>query len=150
MIVFQTLADLAAHQGGEIGVSSWHQIGQDRIDKFAEATGDHQWIHTDPERTRAELGMNTIAHGYLTLSLIPLFAEEVFTVASVKRAINYGINKARFIAMVPSGSFVRGRIGLSRAVASPGSLRAIWDMTVEIRDGERPAMKAEFISLLYE
>lgn len=150
MIEFQNLAELASRQGTEIGTSNWHLVSQKRIDLFAEATGDRQWIHTDPQRTRRELGMATIAHGYLTLSLIPLFAEEVFAVASVKRVINYGINKARFIAMVPSGSYVRGRLGLVRAVVSPGSLRAVWTMTVEIEDAGRPALRAEFISLLYE
>ena len=147
---FASLAELAAEQGNEIGVSSWTEVSQDRINQFAEVTGDHQWIHVDPERTRRELDMSTIAHGYLTLSLLPAFMEEIFAVKSLKRMINYGANNVRFVSMVPVGSRLRGRLGLQKAVLSSSSLRTICDIKVEVEDQARPALKAEIITLMYE
>jgi acyl dehydratase len=144
------LADLAAEEGNEIGVSDWVVVQQDRIDKFADATGDHQWIHVDPERTRAELGMSTIAHGYLTLSLVPKFVGEILTVTSVKRALNYGSNKVRFTNMVPVGSRLRGRLLLEKAVLGERTLRTISKVTVDIEGEERPALVAETITLFEE
>ncbi len=150
MKVYRTLAELAADEGRELGISGWVDITQDRIDTFAEATGDRQWIHTDPERARAELGMPTIAHGYLTLSLVPRFFQEIVTVESVKRMINYGANKIRFTGMVPSGSRLRGRITLSKAVLSPNSLRTISTVVAECEGARKPALSAEVITLFYE
>ena len=147
---FATLADLAAEQGNEIGVSSWTDITQDRINRFADVTGDHQWIHVDPERTMQELDMSTIAHGYLTLSLLPSFMGEIFSVTSLKRMINYGANNVRFVSMVPVGSRVRGRVGLQKGVLSSSSLRTICDVKVEIEGQTKPALKAEVITLMYE
>lgn len=144
------MAELAAEQGNEIGTSDWVTVQQDRINTFADATGDHQWIHVDPERTQAELGMPTIAHGYLTLSLVPKFIGEIMTVTSVKRALNYGSNKVRFTNMVPAGSRLRGRLVLDRAVLGERTLRTISTVTVEIEDQERPALVAETITLFEE
>lgn len=150
MRVFGTLAELAAEQGTEIGVSDWLKIDQDRIDMFADATGDHQWIHVDPERTRAELNMDTIAHGYLTLSLIPNFLGELLTVKSIKRALNYGSNKVRFTNMVPVGSRVRARLFLEKAVLGDGTLRTISNVTIEIEGADKPALVAQTITLFEE
>ncbi len=150
MRTFPTLKDLAAEQGNELGVSDWLVIDQERINMFAEATNDHQWIHVDPERTEAELGMSTIAHGYLTLSLVVPFVEQIFSVASVKRAINYGSNKVRFTNMVPVGSRVRARLKLLRATLGTGNCRIISEVTVEIEGQIKPAMMAETITLFYE
>ena len=104
----------------------------------------------DPERTQSELGMSTIAHGYLTMSLVPKFVGEVFSVASVKRAINYGANKIRFMNMVPVNSRLRGRVKLTRASLSADSLRAISEVSIEIEGVGKPAMIAETITLFYE
>lgn len=147
---FNTLADYAAAEGTEIGVSDWVRVDQDRIDRFADATGDHQWIHVDPERTRAELGMPTIAHGYLTLALVPKFVGEIVAVKSVKRALNYGSNKIRFTNMVPAGSRLRGRLFLTRSVLGERTLRTVSTVTVDIEGEERPALVAETITLFEE
>jgi acyl dehydratase len=150
MRVFSTLADYAEAAGEVLGTSGWVTIGQDRIDTFAAATGDHQWIHVDPERTRAELGMETIAHGYLTLALVPLFVAEIVKIESVRRSLNYGSNKIRFLNMVPAGSKLRGSARLDRAVLSDNSLRSHMTVTVEIEGQEKPALIAETIALLFE
>lgn len=147
---FNSLSELAAEQGNEIGVSGWLMVDQGRIDTFADATGDHQWIHVDPERTRRELGMSTIAHGYLTLSLIPKFVGEIMRVTSAKRALNYGSNKVRFTNMVPAGSRLRGRLFLEKAVLGEGTLRTHSRIEVEIDGTERPALVAETITLFEE
>lgn len=150
MRTFPTLKDYAAEQGNEIGVSDWMVVDQERINQFAEATGDFQWIHVDPERTQRELNMPTIAHGYLTLSLLVKFVQEIFEVKSVTRAINYGVNKVRFMNMVPVNSRIRGRVKLTRGSLGSNSLRAISEVTIEIEGEKRPAMVAETITLMYE
>lgn len=150
MRTFATLKDLAAEQGNELGVSPWMTVDQDRINMFADATGDHQWIHVDPERTQTELGMSTIAHGYLTMSLVVKLVQEVYEIASLKRAINYGANKIRFMNMVPVDSRVRGRVKLIRASHGGNSLRAICEVKIEIEGQDKPAMLAETITLFYE
>jgi acyl dehydratase len=120
------------------------------INAFAEATGDKQWIHLDPERTETELGMPPIAHGYLTLSLVPVFMQDIFTVESVKRFINYGSNKIRFINMVPVNSDIRGRVVLKKAVLSDNMLRAVFEITVELKGATKPVAIFEAITLMYE
>lgn len=150
MRLFPTLSDLAAEEGSVLGTSSWIDIPQSRIDLFADATEDHQWIHTDPARTRAELGTPTVAHGYLTLSMIPGFMYEIFQVDSATRIVNYGANKIRFPNMVPAGSRIRGSIKLQRAEFTGGSLRTISEITVEIEGQSKPALVAEIIMLFYE
>jgi acyl dehydratase len=137
--------------GQEIGVSDWVQIDQDRINKFADATGDHQWIHIDMERAKKELpGGKTIAHGYLTLSLLPMLAAGIMRVTNVSRGINYGSNKLRFTNMVPVGSKVRARQKLLSVEPKSGGLQLINEMTIEIEGQDRPACIAETIGLIYK
>ncbi|HEY4345439.1 MAG TPA: MaoC family dehydratase [Parvibaculum sp.] len=150
MRMFNTVADYIAEKGNEIGVSEWVEIDQDRINKFADATGDHQWIHIDPERTKKELGMPTIAHGYLTLSLLPFLMSKVSGVKSATRGINYGSNSVRFTQMVPVGSKVRARVKLKDAQPKAGGYQVTNEVTMEIEGQERPAMVAETLSLIFE
>jgi len=147
-VSFDELPGLA---GQEIGVSDWVTIDQDRINKFADATGDHQWIHIDVERAKKEMpGGKTIAHGYLTLSLIPMFGAQIMRVTGVSRGINYGSNKVRFTNMVAVGSPVRARQKLLSVEARAGGLQMINEMTIEIEGQDRPACVAETISLIYK
>jgi acyl dehydratase len=150
MRVFNNVAEYLAEKGKEIGISDWVQIDQDRINKFADATGDHQWIHVDPARTQKELGMPTIAHGYLTLSLLPYLMGQISGIKSVTRGINYGSNQVRFVNMVPVGSRVRARVKLKDAQPKAGGMQITNEVTMEIEGQERPAMIAETLSLIYE
>ena len=143
--------DLAGLAGQEIGTSEWVEIDQDRINKFADATGDHQWIHVDVERAKAEMpGGKTIAHGYLTLSLIPMLGAKIMSVTGVSRGINYGANKVRFTNMVTVGSKVRAKQKLLSVEPRSGGLQMINEMTIEIEGQDRPACVAETISLVYK
>ena len=145
---FETVGTLA---GQEIGVSDWVEITQDRINAFADATGDHQWIHIDVERAKKEMpGGKTIAHGYLTLSLIPWLTGGMLQVEGVTRGINYGSNKVRFTNMVPVGSKVRARQKLLAAEPKAGGLQLTNEVTIEIDGAPRPACVAETISLIYK
>lgn len=149
MRVFDSIADYAAIVGEEVGVSDWVEIDQARVNLFAEATGDHQWIHIDPERTKKELNMGTIVHGYLTLSVLPWLMGTVSTVKGVSRGINYGSNSIRFTNMVPVGSRVRCRVELKEVNEKAGGTQLINKVTMEIEGVERPALVAETISILY-
>jgi acyl dehydratase len=143
--------ELPSLVGQEIGVSDWQVIDQDRINKFADATGDHQWIHVDVERAKKEMpGGKTIAHGYLTLSLIPMMGAGILRVTGVSRGINYGSNKVRFTNMVPVGSRVRGRQKLVSAEPRPGGMQLVSEFTIEIEGQERPACVAETIGLVFK
>ena len=145
-----TFEDLPKLVGQETGVSDWVEITQDRINQFADATGDHQWIHIDVERAKKEMpGGKTIAHGYLTLSLIPWLTGSFLKVAGVTRGINYGSNKIRFTNMVPVGSKVRARAKLLSAEARAGGMQLVTEVTIEIDGQDRPACVAETISLIY-
>ena len=148
---FATVNDYAAEVGKEIGVSDWVLVDQDRINKFADATGDHQWIHIDVERAKKEMpGGKTIAHGYLTLSLVPMLTASISGVKKVSRGINYGSNKIRFTGMVPAGSRVRARQKLVAADPVQGNgIRFTNEITIEIEGSERPACVAEVMSILY-
>jgi acyl dehydratase len=149
MLTVEYPKDLKEHVGRQIGPSDWVVVDQAMIDKFAEATGDHQWIHVDVERARREMpGGKTIAHGYLTLSLIPRMA--LVRVEKRRHGLNYGLNKVRFISPVPAGSRVRlrQRIVSVEDVASNG-VRITSEMTVEVEGQERPAMVAETIGVQY-
>ena len=145
-------ADLASLAGQETGISDWVVIDQDRIDKFADATGDHQWIHIDVERAAKELpGGKTIAHGYLTLSLIPGLTGSMLQIEGVTRGINYGSNKVRFTNMVPVGSKVRARQKLlSAEPRKDGGMQLTNEVTIEIEGQTRAACVAETISLIYK
>jgi acyl dehydratase len=134
--------------GKEVGVSDWVEIDQDRVNTFADATGDHQWIHIDVARANKEIG-GPIAHGYLTLSLIPFLSQGLMPVLGVTRGINYGSNKVRFTNMVRVGTKVRLRQKLLNAEPKSGGLQLISECTIEIEGEERPACVAETISVIY-
>lgn len=149
MKVFERLADLQALVGSEIGVSDWFVVDQSRIDAFARATDDFQWIHVDAERAAAGPFGTTIAHGFLTLSLIAPMAYSAFSVAESPMGINYGLNKVRFIAPVPVGSRLRGRFRLLEYRAIERGAQLTSEVTVE-RDGEaRPVCVAESLTRRY-
>ncbi len=142
--------DLPSVVGEEIGVSDWFEVTQERINLFAEATGDHQWIHVDPERAAKELPTgSTIAHGFLTLSLIPVLGAQIMRVTGVNMGINYGCNKVRFTSMVPTGSKVRARQKLIAAEAKGGGMQLNNEFTIEIDGQDRPACIAESLTILY-
>ena len=147
---FETLSDLEAVIGEHIGTSEWVQITQDMINDFANVTGDHQWIHTDPERTKKELDMTTIAHGYLTLSMVPRFMDEIFTLKSVKRVVNYGSDKIRFTNMVPVDSRIRGKAVLKELKFKRKFWYCVFELEVEIDGENKPALIAETITLLFD
>lgn len=150
MIEVDTPAELAAHAGQELGVGDWLLVDQERINGFADATGDHQWIHVDVERAAREApGGKTIAHGYLTLSLLPLLSQTVFKIRRRSRGINYGTDKVRFISPVPAGSRIRARQTLLSATPVDGGYRFIYETTVEIEGQERPALVAQNIVIAY-
>lgn len=143
-----TFADVGTLVGQEIGVSDWVEITQERVNQFAEATGDHQWIHVDVERANREIG-GPIAHGYLTLSLIPFLGAGLLNVQGVTRGINYGSNKVRFTSMVRVGKRVRMRQKLLSAEPKSGGMQLINECTIEIEGEDRPACVAETISVIY-
>jgi acyl dehydratase len=148
--VFQSPTELPAAAGRALGVSDWIQITQERIDQFAEATGDHQWIHCDPEKARTGPFGATIAHGYLTSSLASLFLSQIVQVRGVRMGINYGADRLRFPAPVRVGSRVRGSAELVEAeTAKDGSVQAKIRLTVEIDGGDRPACVIDTISRYY-
>ncbi|MBV9992037.1 MAG: MaoC family dehydratase [Alphaproteobacteria bacterium] len=143
--------DLPSLAGQEVGVSDWVTIDQDRIAKFADATGDHQWIHLDAERAKKEMpGGKTIAHGYLTLSLIPWLTGSLLRIEGISRGINYGSNKVRFTNMVPVGSRVRARSKMLSAEARGGGMQLISEVTIEIEGESRPACIAETIGIVFK
>jgi len=144
------LDELKSLVGEELGVSSWLTISQDRIDRFAEATGDHQWIHVDPERAARESPFGaTIAHGYLTISLSPLLMAEIMTVEGVTMGVNYGLNKLRFPAPVPVDSRVRLRATLREVNDIEGGAQVVTGMTFEVEGSDKPACVAEAVALYY-
>jgi len=149
-LVIETIEDARALEGQEVGVSDWVLVDQERINKFADATDDNQWIHIDPERCAAELPIgSTIAHGYLTVSLIPKLIEPFVEFIGLERVINYGMNKVRFKAMVPVDSRVRVRATLKSARKRAGALQFILNITVEVEGQKRPACEAETIGLYF-
>ena len=150
MKTFQTLADLAKLVGQEVAVSDWLTITQEQVNLFAQATGDHQWIHVDPERAKAGPFGATIAHGFLTLSLIPKFVESTIEVRETRMGVNYGLNKVRFTSPVPVGSRLRARMKLLAAdLIDNGGWQMTWQITIEREGSERPACVAESISRRY-
>ena len=141
----ETLNDLASYVGKELGTSSWVDVDQDRINAFADATDDHQWIHVDAERAKDGPFGGTIAHGYLTLSLlIPMWAD-ILKVGDVHTVLNYGLNKVRFPSPVPSGSKIRARATLAAFDAIPGGAQLAVDILVERQDGGKPACVAQLV-----
>jgi acyl dehydratase len=146
---YDTLASLQALVGQEIGTSDWVAISQARIDQFAEATGDHQWIHTDPVRAAAGPFGTTVAHGFLTLSLVPLLFDSGFAIADVKMGVNYGLNRVRFTAPVPAGGRVRGQFKLLSYEPLPGGAQLTVQVTIELEGSAKPACIAETVSRRY-
>ncbi len=150
MKIFETLADLAACVGQEIAVSDWVTITQEQVNQFAQATGDHQWIHVDVDKARAGPFGAPIAHGFLTLSLLPVFLESSFDIRQPGMGVNYGLNRVRFTAPVPVGSRVRGRLTLLAAEPiEHGGLQMTWSVVVEREGAEKPVCVAEALVRRY-
>jgi acyl dehydratase len=150
MLELETPKDLAQHVGRELGPSEWMTVDQAMIDKFADATGDHQWIHVDVERARREMpGGKTIAHGYLTLSLVPRMAQTLSRVKKRSRGVNYGSNKVRFITPVPAGARIRLRQRIANVEEIQAGVRVTSEMTVEVEGQSKPALVAETIGVSY-
>ena len=146
---YPRLQDLAALVGSEIGVSDWITIDQARIDLFAEATGDHQWIHVDPVRAAQGPFGATVAHGFLTLSLLPELAQNALAIDDVRMGINYGLNKVRFPGPVKSGSRLRGRFRLLAFEPLPGGAQLTFEVTMEVEGSSKPVCVAESVSRRY-
>lgn len=151
MRVIESFDEMRSLAGQEIGVSDWIEVTQDRIDKFAEATGDFQWIHVDVERAKNELpGGKCIAHGYLTLSLLPQLVYSIYKIGGVRHGLNYGSNRIRFPSPVPAGSRVRARYRLKTTENVKGDgLRVIGEVTMELEGSDKPACVAETIAVVY-
>ena len=149
MRMFEKLEDLAPLVGQEIGVSDWIAVDQPRIQAFADATEDQQWIHTDPDRAAAGPFGTTIAHGFLTLSLLPRFYETAFRVREVRMGINYGLDRVRFPAPVPVDSRLRGRFVLKRLELIGGGVQMMVEVTVEREAGGKPVCIAESLTRQY-
>ena len=150
MKTFQTLAELAACVGQDVATSDWLTITQQQVNLFAEATGDHQWIHVDPEKAAAGPFGGPIAHGFLTLSLLPKFFESSFEIVGSRMGVNYGLNKVRFTAPVPVGSRLRARMKLlaSESIANDG-VQMTWEVTVEREGSTKPVCVAESLVRRY-
>ena len=151
MLVVETPQDLSKHIGETLGPSAWITVDQATIDKFAEATGDHQWIHVDVERAKRELpGGKTIAHGYLTLSLLPRMMPELLKVTKRSRGVNYGSIKVRFVSPVPAGARVRLRSTIKNVEPVEGNgVRITFEAVIEVENQQRPAMITETLRIQY-
>ncbi|MFH8341387.1 MaoC family dehydratase [Streptomyces sp. AM6-12] len=147
--IFTSPAELKAAVGEQLGPTEWLEVDQKRIDLFAEATGDHQWIHVDPEKAAAGPFGTTIAHGYLTLSLLPLFGPQLLRVEGVKMGVNYGTNKVRFPAPVPVGSRLRATARITGVEDVTGGVQVAVAFTVEREGGDKPVCVAESVSRYY-
>ncbi|MDX2355851.1 MaoC family dehydratase [Dietzia sp. PP-33] len=150
MKVFEGLDQVEAAIGRHVGYSDWLEITQERIDAFAEATGDHQWIHVDPERAATGPYGATIAHGYLTLSLLPVLGAQVMEIRGFRMMINYGTDKVRFPAAVPVGSRIRAGIELTSLDRKSSGVQLNTLVTVEVEGGDRPAVVAETVRMMVE
>ena len=141
---------LPARVGSEVAVSDWFEVGQDRIATFAEATDDRQWIHLDPERCKRESPFGQpVAHGFLTLSLLPAMLTSALAIEGMRMGVNYGLNKVRFPSPLPAGSRVRGRWTLRGADAVAGGWQFTWDVTIEADGAAKPVCVAEFLIRCY-
>ena len=151
MKIFDGFDEIKAAVGKEIGASEWVEITQDRINRFAEATCDEQWIHVDQERAKRELpGGRTIAHGLLSLSLAPMFIRSVMGLKGLRNTLNYGADRIRYLSSVPAGSRIRGRVTIAETEdVPPEGLKVNYHVVIEIEGGQRPACVAELIALHY-
>lgn len=145
MKVFSGLGELAEAQGSELGPTEWMEISQERVNTFADATDDHQWIHVDPERAVGGPFGGTIAHGLLTLSLVPHFSHQLYSVEGITMAVNYGYNKVRFITPVKVGAKVRARAQLTSVTQLEGAAQSTMAVTIEIEGSDKPAAVVEQI-----
>lgn len=148
--IYQGVAGLEAHVGEHLGYSDWHAITQEQIDLFAAATGDHQWIHVDPERAASGPYGRTIAHGYLTLSLIPILVKQIYQVTGLSMQMNYGVDKLRFPAPVPVGSRIRGGAELIGVERDKKGAKATVRVSVEVYGSDRPACVVDTIALMVD
>ena len=148
MRVFANLSELEAAKGEHLGTSDWHTVTQEQIDAFAEATGDHQWIHVDAEQAAKGPFGTTIAHGYLTLSLLPVLTKDIYRVDGLTMGINYGSNKIRFPSVVKVGSRIRAGVELVDVLEAKLGRQVVNRVTVEIEGEAKPAMVAETLVLL--
>ena len=150
MIAIPDLERLRELAGQEVGVSDWLAVSQERIQAFADATGDHQWIHLDPERAQSESPFGrTIAHGFLTLSLLSALMHDAISIGGLRMAINYGLNRVRFVSPVPAGARIRARITLGEVIDVDGGVQAAWTITVEREHAEKPCLVAEWLVRYY-
>ncbi len=149
MLTINGLEEMRAQVGEELGISDWHEVAQDDIDRFAAVTGDDQWIHTDPERATQTPFGGTIAHGYYTLSLHPRLAKQIVRFEGFAFAVNYGLNKVRFPAPMPVGGKVRMRMALQSVDDIPGGAQITMLMTFERDGGDKPVCVAEMLSRVY-
>jgi acyl dehydratase len=143
------LRELESRIGEEVGVSPWVEIAQERIDLFARATEDFQWIHVDQERAKQSPFGGTIAHGFLTLSMLPKLSESTFEFSDRKMGVNYGLNKVRFTAPVPAGAKIRGRFTLAKYEKLDGGVQVTWNVSIEREGGDKPVCVAESIGRHY-
>lgn len=148
-MIFEDVAALRGAAGQHLGHGEWHLIDQDRVNLFAAATDDYQWIHVDPERAAGGPFGTTVAHGYLTLSLLPLLLQDVFAVRERRLVVNYGLNRVRFPAPVPVGSQVRINADLVDVTDVADAVQIVIRATLELRGGEKPAMVAETVTRVY-
>jgi acyl dehydratase len=136
--------------GQDLGAGEWVTVTQERINAFADTTGDHQWIHVDPERAARETPFGTtIAHGFLTLSLVSSLLKDVVLVSGVRMSINYGLNRVRFVSPLPAGSRIRAQVSLGALSEVDGGVQATWNVTVERDGGEKPCLVAEWLVRYY-
>jgi acyl dehydratase len=148
MHVFRTFAEIESAAGQDLGCSDWVEITQDRVDRFADATGDHQWIHVDVERAKGGPFGGTIAHGYLTLSMVPALGAQVMSLETAGAKLNYGVNKVRFPNPVRVGSRIRARVGIGEVTDVPAGKQLTVRYTIEIDGEDKPACVAETVVLL--
>jgi acyl dehydratase len=143
------LDELKRAEGETLGTSDWHEVSQDAVDAFADVTGDHQWIHVDVERARDTPFGGTIAHGYYTLSLAPMFSEQIWALEGFAYAVNYGLNRVRFPATVPVGSRIRMTAKLAKLDTVPGGAQMQLELTFEREGGDKPVCVAETVARVY-
>ena len=149
MRIFTSINDLRAAVGEHIGYSEWHEVTQDQVNAFADATGDHQWIHVDPERAAQGPFGTTIAHGFLTLSLIPKLMSQIFRLEGVRMGVNYGLNRVRFPSPVPTESRIRAGQRLVSVEDIPDGVHVVSEVTVEREGGDKPCCVAETVTRYY-
>jgi acyl dehydratase len=149
MLTLNGIDEIKANVGNELGVSDWYEVTQEEINQFADVTGDHQWIHVDVERAKETPFGGTIAHGYYVLSLAPRFSYEMYTFEGVTFALNYGLNRVRFISPMPVGNKVRMRAKLGSCDDVPGGAQIMTELTFEREGGEKPVCVAETLVRVY-